>query len=325
MLGAHEKSSCRAMYAVMPLALVAVLLPSAPASARCGDGICEEGEECEFDPDPGAPDICCLPNCGCTPERPLVDCELYDDTGNYSCRIDSCREGCGDGNLDPGEACDDGPDNSNTLPDHCRKSCRLPWCGDGVVDTGEECDDGGRNSDTVPDSCRWDCTPPRCGDGVTDPGLGEACDEGPNNSADPNATCNLACLIPGCGNGMLETWEACDDGNTDPEDDCTELCRRNVCGDLRLRRGTELCEYLTALEPGDCRYDCGQDVALCGNGSVDQGEECDDGSDRNSDSPDARCRTNCLRQRCGDGITDTGEDCDGQPGCAPDCRWIGRR
>ena len=49
--------------------------------------------------------------------------------------------GCGDGELDADEECDDGEANSDTAADACRTTCLLPWCGDGVVDAGEECDD----------------------------------------------------------------------------------------------------------------------------------------------------------------------------------------
>ena len=54
---------------------------------------------------------------------------------------------CGNGVLDEGEECDEGPRNSDTLADRCRRDCRLPRCGDGVRDTAEECDEGDRNGD----------------------------------------------------------------------------------------------------------------------------------------------------------------------------------
>lgn len=63
-----------------------------------------------------------------------------------------------------------------------------PTCGDGVVDPGEACDDGDANSDTAPDACRTDCTLPRCGDGVAD--MGEACDDGNRFGGDG---CTPAC------------------------------------------------------------------------------------------------------------------------------------
>jgi cysteine-rich repeat protein len=49
--------------------------------------------------------------------------------------------GCGDGELDADEECDDGTDNADGIPDACRSDCRLPTCRDGVVDQGEDCDD----------------------------------------------------------------------------------------------------------------------------------------------------------------------------------------
>lgn len=48
---------------------------------------------------------------------------------------------CGNGVLDPGEACDDGAGNSDTAADACRTECVLAYCGDGVQDSGEACDD----------------------------------------------------------------------------------------------------------------------------------------------------------------------------------------
>ena len=47
---------------------------------------------------------------------------------------------CGNALLEDGEACDDGDDNSDTLPDACRTTCELPTCGDDVLDSGEDCD-----------------------------------------------------------------------------------------------------------------------------------------------------------------------------------------
>jgi len=48
----------------------------------------------------------------------------------------------------------------------------------------------------------------------------------------------------------------------------------------------------------------------CGDGKLDEGEECDLGADRNAD--DARCGVQCTLVRCGDGIVQKlrGEQCD---------------
>ncbi len=47
----------------------------------------------------------------------------------------------------------------------------------------------------------------------------------------------------------------------------------------------------------------------CGNGVVDEGEECDLGAANSDEQPDA-CRTDCRRAHCGDGVIDSEETCD---------------
>jgi len=49
---------------------------------------------------------------------------------------------CGDGLPGPGEQCDAGPGNSDTLANACRTDCQAAHCGDAVIDVGEQCDDG---------------------------------------------------------------------------------------------------------------------------------------------------------------------------------------
>lgn len=60
--------------------------------------------------------------------------------------------------------------------------------------------------------------------------------------------------------------------------------------------------------PDACRTDCR--TAHCADGVVDPGagEECDDGN-QNAQEPNA-CRETCLLPTCGDGVQDTGEPCD---------------
>lgn len=62
---------------------------------------------------------------------------------------------CGNGVLDPGEECDNGVNNSDTLPDACRTNCTEAGCGDGTIDSGENCDDGNLiNGDGCSSSCQ---------------------------------------------------------------------------------------------------------------------------------------------------------------------------
>lgn len=60
-----------------------------------------------------------------------------------------------------------------------------------------------------------------CGNGILD--TGEACDDGLGNAN--TAACTRMCAIAACGDGFVhEGVEACDDGNTDDDDDCPADC-----------------------------------------------------------------------------------------------------
>lgn len=61
-----------------------------------------------------------------------------------------CPDGCGNGDLDGDEDCDDG---GNRAGDGCTPDC-LFECGNGVLDLGELCDDGNRLDG---DGCPADC------------------------------------------------------------------------------------------------------------------------------------------------------------------------
>jgi len=75
-------------------------------------------------------------------------------------------------------------------------------------------------------------------------------------------------------------------------------------------------------EDGECR--CTNTRFSCGDGVLDVGEECDDGS-RNSDTRPNACRANCHGACCGDGVVDTDEECDDAntddgDGCSASCQ-----
>ena len=151
-------------------------------------------------------------------------------------------------------------------------------CGNGILETGEQCDDGDDNSDSVVDACRTDCREAYCGDGVPD--TGEDCDDG-------------------------------DDGNNG-SDACPDTCLAPVCGDGHVHDGVEVCDDGNTVDDDNCRGDCGQDMAECGDGDNDPGEGCDDGA-ANSNTTANTCRENCQLPVCGDGVADTSyaEQCDG--------------
>lgn len=82
-----------------------------------------------------------------------------------------------------------------------------------------------------------------------------------------------------------------------------------------------VCSELDAGSDGG--DDDGAIPANCGNGMLDPGEQCDQGT-ANADAPDT-CRPSCVFPRCGDGVVDTGEGCDDGnaiafDGCTARCR-----
>lgn len=76
------------------------------------------------------------------------------------------------------------------------------WCGDGLLQPGVEgCDDGPANSDSVPDACRTSCTLPFCGDGVVDPSNAEACEI--DGDCAPGERCTGACACAAASSAHL--------------------------------------------------------------------------------------------------------------------------
>jgi hypothetical protein len=78
-------------------------------------------------------------------------------------------------------------------------------------------------------------------------------------------------------------------------------------------------EQTSATDSGDSS---GGDASFCGDGVVDEGEECDDGQ---ANADDAACKSDCTLQVCGDGHVGPDEACDDGAGnawdaaCLPDC------
>ena len=64
--------------------------------------------------------------------------------------------------------------------------------------------------------------------------------------------------------------------------------------------------------------------SVCGDNTLDVGEECDDGA-ANSDSESDACRTSCRLPYCGDGVRDATETCDGAVPGGLDCVALGFR
>ena len=227
----------------------------------------------------GAPGVVIL---ACAAGPGLVDNALDPDDGDGRC--------CGNGQIEPGEGCDDG---ANGDPcDGCLDDCTayVNACGDGVQCGAESCDDGA-NGDPC-DGCLDDCTAylNACGDGVRCGS--EECDDG--NQLDGDG-CSATCTSegqPACGNALHEAGEECDDGrNGDPCDGCLDDCTAyvNVCGD-GVRCGAEACDDGANGDPCDgCLDDCSTHQNVCGDGFQCGGEECDDGNTADGDGCSVLC------------------------------------
>ncbi len=210
-------------------------------------------------------------------------------------------EDCGDGLLDPIEACDDGNTDGG---DGCSSDCmmvepgfRCPTagalcvpivCGDSRIDPPETCDDGNTaNDDGCGSSCvlqdGWSCPLPgvaclaaQCGDGIV-AGF-EQCDDGGSAAPGCSEDCQLEdgfkCEIPGqactpttCGDGVPEGTEQCDDGNLTPFDGCDGNCKNEP-----------------RCSGGVCEAVCGDTVIIPGTG-----EACDDGNTNDGDGCSSAC------------------------------------
>ncbi len=235
---------------------------------------------------------------------------------------------CGNGTVDPGEQCDDG---NTSEHDGCTSICTIEaFCGNGTIEPGEECDDGNFEDE---DGCASDCSlETGCGNGRLE--VGEQCDDDNLASGDGcTGDCRIEAAAPVCGNGIFEYTEGCDDGNTTDGDGCSASCEReDGCGNGEMT-GTEQCDDGNNISGDGCSSDCfveficgnnfcdsdkgetcnfcPQDCCpLCGNGRLDEGEQCDDDNNVNGDG----CSRGCLDEdgvpECGNGIWELGEECD---------------
>ncbi|HVV88610.1 MAG TPA: DUF4215 domain-containing protein [Kofleriaceae bacterium] len=294
---------------------LALLLALAVSAAGCGDNRDCVGQQCNQQ----AVEQCDVP--GDEDGDGLADCADPDcDTAP------ECQPMCGNGDVEQGEACDDGNqvdtdactnvceaarcgdgiveagveecDDMNMVnTDACTNACKHAVCGDGIVGPGEECDDGNQ-VDT--DACTNACTNAVCGDGIVGPG--EACDDGNMVNTDG---CTNACALPTCGDGIMQAGEACDDGNQSNTDACLNTCMNATCGDGFVRAGMEQCDDGNMANTDACLNTCAN--ASCGDGFVHMGvEQCDDGNMVNDDA----CTNACTMPGCGDGVLQPGEQCD---------------
>ena len=292
----------------------------------CGDGVRTPDEACDDgDMPPAGGDGC---SATCTVEA------------GWHCNAAGCKAECGDGMVVGDEECDD---NDAIGGDGCSSGCKVEpffscnnampsvcgpavMCGNGVLEPifnngqivdHEVCDPPGQ------DGCLAGCldfdlvtsNPAVCGNNVIEDG--ETCE--PKN---PGMGCNNSCQVeagwtcpplssctrnPFCGDGTVDFAqnEACDDGDMPPTggDGCNATC------------GVENGWSCSGFGPSVCIQ------PVCGNGVIESGETCDDGSATGAADG---CPSGCMIQtgwacptqgqacvpRCGDGLKRGIEQCD---------------
>ena len=125
----------------------------------------------------------------------------------------------------------------------------------------------------------------------------------PNGTCDLGLTClsNLCVDAGDCAEGETSAC-TCAEGGSGTRT-CDASGSWGVC-DCSDECGDGLCD-----EPTESWESCPQDCEspTCGDGTLDDGEECDDGNDDNGDG----CDESCLEEVCGDGSLEAEELCDG--------------
>ncbi|MBK7825081.1 DUF4215 domain-containing protein [Nannocystis sp.] len=187
-----------------------------------------------------------------------------DNAPTAACKPDCSPAACGDGLVGPGEACDD----ANAVDDDACSNLCASTCGDGHINPGEACDDANDDDD---DDCTSLCRQPTCGDGILQSKFNEECDDGPNNGY--NAACTGYCKDARCGDGFVSPTEECDAGGNKETVDCDFDCRAPVCGDGKVNEAAlENCEgdgpFVHALCL-TCHFACDQGFGDCSHDDLD--------------------------------------------------------
>ncbi len=185
------------------------------------------------------------------------------------------------------------------------------------------------------------CSVAVCGDGNTV--AGEECDNGTANSNTVPDACRANCRVAACGDRVVDSAEQCEPPSQGACDaSCAVVTTTTVasttttvtsttttttlpepCGNGTLETGEE-CDDGNLISTDGCTDAC----TTCGNGTVTAPEECDDGDLDSNDGCDADCTvTGCGNsvvtppETCDDGNTNNDDDCPSNciiQACEPD-------
>ncbi len=315
------------------------------AAADCGDSLVEPPEECDngsagdsagcvacrFTCVSSDPTRNCIPadSCAgkgscddgthvCTPGTPLKD--LTPCGSGEACISGACTSHyCSNGQVDPGEECDDG---NLVAGDGCEPDCKFTCL---ASDTTRNCHSSntcinsglcsssthlcspllpktaGTACGTKDDCVAGNCVQPICGDGIVAQGI-EECDDG--NSVDGDG-CDTNCTF-----SCHAATAATDCAAKTPSCRSATCSAGHVCSSVADNANTAACTFgaMGSTTTSTC---AGGNCGTCGNGTVDTGEQCDDGNAVSGDG----CEPNCTFSCTASASCDDGDPCNGAETC----------